>query len=92
MGSKNSNCVYQDCSLDCCDVYGYCPNFSSQCYYYYHDSLSAGAIIGIVFACLFILCCTGILGVILCRKCRRRNEEDYPPPPPQPQVYNPNPP
>ena len=41
MGSYNSNCYDNDCSDDCCNGYGYCPNYTStdpwanQCFYYY---------------------------------------------------------
>lgn len=42
----SSNCYVDDCSADCCNYYGYCPDYSSSsyysnsCYYYYSSSSS----------------------------------------------------
>jgi hypothetical protein len=79
MGSSNSNCVRNDCFYDCCGFDGYCVNYEYQCYYYY-SRLSAGAIVGIIFAvlvCCFIIC----LSAYCLRRCYRRHNQDqgYPP-------------
>lgn len=59
--SSFCNYASQNCFDNCCDSTGYCPNFSSDCYYYYSNStttystatLPVGAIIGIVMGSIF---------------------------------------
>lgn len=66
----NSNCYYQDCYYNCCDVYGYCPNYSSGCYYYYKDQAGtiAGAVVGAVVGVIIII-------IIACYCYRKRQQE-----------------
>jgi hypothetical protein len=39
----NSNCVNQECQLDCCNIDGNCPSLSSECYYYYENIATIAA-------------------------------------------------
>lgn len=68
----NSNCYYQDCYLNCCDVSGLCPTYDYQCWYYYQAETSAGTISGAVVG--------AVLGVIViiaiaCYCYRKRQQE-----------------
>ena len=84
--SAYCNYYSQNCNYNCCDVYGYCPAYSSNCYFYYYNNdsaavLTTGAIIGLVVG---IVCLIGliVLVVFLCRRCRQRNQPDYSAPQP----------
>jgi len=87
------SCYYYNCKFNCCDYYGYCPSYSYNCYYYYNNSLSAGAIVGLVIGIICFIVFVALL-VYLCRRCRERSYVPPPPPiaPPQTEVYvyNPN--
>jgi hypothetical protein len=76
----------QNCYHDCCDYYGNCPIFASDCYNYYHNRITAGTIIGIVIGILFFITFI-ILIVYFCRRFRERNLAPLPPPPPQNPQY-----
>jgi hypothetical protein len=71
--SLNCNAASQDCYYECCDVNAQCPSTSTKCYYFYDESgiqaLSAGAIIGIVLAGIFVILL--IAGIVWW--CQRRN-------------------
>jgi hypothetical protein len=63
----------QNCAYGCCTFSGLCPTVSSNCYYYYYNTvlLSVGAIIGIVIGCIvFIIAVIGFS----CWLCRRRRQ------------------
>lgn len=62
--STSCSSYAQNCSYNCCDVWGDCPLYQSSCYYYYTRGLSpsTGGIIGAaVFAVIMIVliayCC-----------------------------------
>lgn len=79
----NSNCNFQNCQYDCCNFAGN-PALPSGCYYYYHNSLSPGAIVGIVLGALVFIFLV-ILTIYCCKRCYDRH---YARPPPPPVVSN----
>lgn len=65
----------QNCSYRCCDRYGSCPYYSSDCYYNYSTSsytldLSSGAKAGIAVGVVLFFVGLGLLIYF----CRRRNQ------------------
>lgn len=75
------SCRSYSCRYDCCDINGYCPSSSSNCYYYYSTGMTTGAIVGIIIGILFFFGFVFLM-VYLCRRCRERQMAREPPPPP----------
>lgn len=62
----------QNCSYRCCDRYGQCPYYSSDCYYYYNTNssgvkLSPGATAGVAVGVILFFVGIGLL-IYFCRR------------------------
>ncbi len=68
----NSYCYYQNCVLGCCDISGYCPVYSYNCYAYYYTTDKTGTIAGSVVGGIIGLAI--VIGLII--YCYRRNQQN----------------
>ena len=67
-----SYCRSYDCYYNCCDYWGDCPFYSSQCYYYYDSTITGGAIAGIVVGVFILLVFAGLAVYCCCQRYRER--------------------
>lgn len=78
----NVNCYSQYCWAGCCDVWGYCPSYTSNCYYYYSSDTSSsttstsnmtGMIIGVTVGPILGMIALVIILTCVFRRCRKNN-------------------